>query len=388
MARWYARFDAGSGPLNSTHNLLRIGANSASGALIRDGLIASRSALHADAIEDIASVYRDGSKGTIAPGNLYSSNGSTFVSFSAIYTSSLTNPPAPGVIINADYSIRPTSSILSTDSRIGLSSSNGVGVSYTTFTKATASVSSALAEAQWGTGGGIVRITPYTRPGGNPFRTLHSIWHNDTIDYLAWNDFTPGTASFGAANNGIATNPATVCVGGSSGPYKTLGLGVGAATTAQFLFEIGNLEYPVNSDNDTVGFRCTLTSFSSDAFDLNPAVGPNGNGTYILDLNGGVGNHVLVNPFVIGADASGNGPVSPRTNTSSSWAYTEANKTLTWSIDIPSGSYTMQVNSINFYDETIPTNASSVVSAYLATVNGSLGTCGFNKFVVTAGESS
>jgi hypothetical protein len=203
MARWYARFDSGGyAPFNEANwnsgyaptdliyrEQLRIG-SAFSGDRYRNGLIASRSLLSAEAYDDLTGIYRNGGFGVIAPGDLYSSNTSTFVSFSAVYTSSLTNPPAPGIITPSDYATRPTASVLSTDTRLGAVLSTGVGVTYNAYASASNAVLDTLNACQ--TGDGTAK-TPYTRAGLNPSRTLHSVYHDADIQYYAWDDFTPGT---------------------------------------------------------------------------------------------------------------------------------------------------------------------------------------------------
>ncbi len=74
MARFYAKFDGGSvSALDNVNGAggyftqRRIAATSASGALLRDGLIASRSAVSADVYDDLDSVNRNGNNGTYFP---------------------------------------------------------------------------------------------------------------------------------------------------------------------------------------------------------------------------------------------------------------------------------------------------------------------------------
>ena len=195
MARFYAKFDSGSAGWvtaldNDYFERRRISTTSASAAALRDGLIASRSAVSADVYADLPATYENGALGTIIPGSVVTTDLSTYVSWSNAYTASATTPPAPGIIIPADYRSRPTSSI-AIDSRIGGPTGSG-GVSYTTYNNATTAVNTILSAIQDGAG---VTNSPYTRLGSNSSRTLHSIWHDYDLQYFGWDDFTPGTLS-------------------------------------------------------------------------------------------------------------------------------------------------------------------------------------------------
>lgn len=214
MARFYGRFDSGSGGWATTldsdfFERFRIGADSASGARLRDGLIASRSALSTDAYADIPASYEDGQLGTIVPGDNYSSNGSTFVSWSraggAVFTSSTATSATWGVRIPADYRTRPTASILSTNTLIGGPTAS-VGVNYTTYTNATTAVRAVLDLVQ--NGAGTLRKV-YDRLGNNPSRTLHSIWHDENLQYFAWDDFTPGQPTVNANSTYSPNTPSS-----------------------------------------------------------------------------------------------------------------------------------------------------------------------------------
>lgn len=197
MARFYAKFDSGSagwvsaldttGSSTGFFERRRIALDSASAAPYRDGLIISRSALSTDSMADIPPSYRDGSLGTIVPADLYTTDYATYASWSAVYTSSVNTPP--GVIIPADYRTRPTASILSTNGTIGGATAS-VGVSYIAYASLSLAVRQVLDIIQ---DGGANLNSPYTRLGSNPSRTIHSIWHDQDLQYFGWDDFTPGT---------------------------------------------------------------------------------------------------------------------------------------------------------------------------------------------------
>jgi hypothetical protein len=200
MARFYARFDQGTdatlegtGLTDYFFTKRTISGTSASAALLRDGLIASRSALSADVYEDLPASYENGGLGTIIPSAVITTDSSTYVSWSNAYTASVSNPPAPGIIIPADYRTRPTSSII-VDSRIGGPTGSG-GVSYSVYTAATNAVAAVLNAFSNGQ-------SPLTaiNQGNNSSRTLHSIWHDPSLQYFAYDNFTPGTPQALTAN--------------------------------------------------------------------------------------------------------------------------------------------------------------------------------------------
>ena len=199
MARFYARFDSGSAGWNATfdgftaNNAFKrayIAQGSASAALLRGGLIASRSAVSAAVKADIATTYHNGALGTYFPPDSgpFSTDSATFVSWSNVYTSSV-----DGIIVPADYRTRPTASVLSTmTSLVGeVTPIDSMSISWGLYTSASQAVLTTLQSIVTGSGAGGA-ATPYTRPGNYPARTLHGIWHDVDLQYFAWDDFTPG----------------------------------------------------------------------------------------------------------------------------------------------------------------------------------------------------
>lgn len=204
MARFYAKFDSGSaGWVASLDDVVtstgffdrrRIAASSASAALLRDGLIASRSALSIDIYNELDATNKDGSKGIYFPPDIITSDQSTFISGN-VYTSSFdgiktptTNTYGSGVI---NYSKRPTASIASTQTTLvgPTNPLDSASAAYTTYVNASAAVNVILNSVQDGAG---TVISPLIRTGSVSSRTLHSIWHDPTMSYFAWDDFTPG----------------------------------------------------------------------------------------------------------------------------------------------------------------------------------------------------
>jgi hypothetical protein len=196
MARFYVRFDTRSqADLDSDFFDYRssVGANSASGAQYRSGLISSRSLLSADVYDDLDSVNQNGGLGTYFPPDSgpFSTDTSTFVSWSTAYTSSIQGIAAPATNRYAqaspiNYSLRPTASVLSTNPGVGATTPRDpVKASYQTYISASNAVTTVL--------NAIVGGGPYSRLGTVPARTVHSIWHDPDLTYFAWDDFTPGT---------------------------------------------------------------------------------------------------------------------------------------------------------------------------------------------------
>lgn len=223
MARFYVRFDTKSQAdldgINGNYfdRKSNIGGSSASGAQFRDGLIASRSLLSLDIYEELDEINKDGSKGTYFPPDSgpFSTDSSTFVSWSTAYTSSINGIKTPstnsygeyGVSATINYSLRPTASVLSTNPGVGATTPlDPVKASYNTYISASRAVSASLAAVA---GGG-----PFSRLGNNPSRTVHSIWHDPDLTYFAWDDFTPGQPTEIVVPNAISnhTSPSSSTV--------------------------------------------------------------------------------------------------------------------------------------------------------------------------------
>jgi hypothetical protein len=216
MARFYATFDqtqvsALTEP-NEYFEPCTVLQSSASAALLRDGLISSRSALSANLYTDafgIEAVNRSGAQGTIIPADVITTtvgtSPSVSMSFSAVYTASTSAGGLVGIRIPSDYRNRPTASILSTfDANLlgrPLPIDSGSNRDYNLFLSASNAVSTVLTSIKTGSN---VNRGPYERLGNTPSRTLHSIWHDTNVQYFAWDDFTPGTPS---STSGSLINP-------------------------------------------------------------------------------------------------------------------------------------------------------------------------------------
>jgi len=194
MARFYAKFDHGNvTSLNPDEHGKRfdkyvIAANSASGALLRNGLISSRSILSADAYASINTANQDGALGIIIPSDVIT-RGSPNTTWTNLYTSSVA-----GIVWPSDPRTRPPSaSILSTDvSIIGPSSPADPGqVTDSLYVAAASALNDVISNIRVSSAGAA--SGPNTRLGNSGSYTLLSLFHDHDTQYFAWDDFTPGT---------------------------------------------------------------------------------------------------------------------------------------------------------------------------------------------------
>ena len=193
MARIYAKFDHGSESgleALTTGNFYerRVIATTTSSATLRAGLIASRSALSTAMYAQLDDINKDGSRGVIIPRDIITSGGGN-LSWSNVYTTSIN-----GVVWPSDPRVRPTGSILSTDGNLTAASpvdSGSIQNGY--YDSASAAVNDVVQNNILDQRFSYINCGPYTRLGTNPSRTLHSIWHDHSLTYFAWDDFTPGT---------------------------------------------------------------------------------------------------------------------------------------------------------------------------------------------------
>lgn len=226
MGRFYAKFDSSSwealleqAPSIAgytftryvLHDRLYIANGSASAAPLRDGLIASRSALSADVYAELDSVNQNGAAGIYFPPDLFT--GTTLITASA-YTSSI-----QGIIIppfssgSLGYIIRPTASVVSTQTSLVGPTNPLDSASFlnSTYNAASAAVSTVL-NAITGSVQGTSSKGPYQRLGNSSSRTLHSIWHDASMSLFGWDDFTPGPPVFTGTwptSNGAFYTPVT-----------------------------------------------------------------------------------------------------------------------------------------------------------------------------------
>ena len=204
MARFYAKFDNNKDNSleNSYFNLCGYSGGSGSGALLRDGLISSRSAVSNDVYDDLDNVNLDGSRGIIFPVDASTTPTSTLISWSNAYSASASDPsfikiPTTNVYgsdtFTINYSKRPTGSIVSTQTTLigAVSPEDPIQLNFDVLKSASFAVRTVLGSIKTGSSYTIEQ-TPFSRPGTSASRTLHSVWSDPTMSYFAWDDFTPG----------------------------------------------------------------------------------------------------------------------------------------------------------------------------------------------------
>jgi hypothetical protein len=183
MARFISIL-SGSNPNLAFHDTKTI----SNGTALRAGLIASRSALSADIYAELFPENQSGGKGVFFPADLISTTAVAGQITGSAYTSS-----REGIVTPANYSTRPTASVLSTTSQVVPTNPlNRASASLATYESASVAVSTVL--------NGIQDGGPYGRIGLNPSRTLHTVYHDPDTRFFAWDDFTPGTPASLDAN--------------------------------------------------------------------------------------------------------------------------------------------------------------------------------------------
>lgn len=363
MARFYARFDGGNQSVLDNANATggyftkrRIGFDNTTGSALKAGLIDSRSALSADIYQDLDSANKSGANGTYFPPNSgpFSTDNSSFVSWSSAYTSSFDGIKTPttntyGVADSVNYSKRPTASVLSTSTNIvGISNpADPVGASYTTYVNAGTAVRRVLeaivtSSDEAGLGRGSVS-TPFGRLGNDEARTLFSIWHDPALNYFAWDDFTPGQVQTLTMDIEGLVKP-----GGSTPNYVNPG-GDPVNTDIIIKLSIGTYQYPNDGNLDgTIGLNISIGTSGS----TSPALAT-------LALDGGANG----GPLVIGTYQTGNGPTNPRGGGNSTWTWNNVGNSytgiLTWTIGLTAGEYNLGGDA-KVYDVIVTSSAGAV----------------------------
>lgn len=179
MARFYAHYTnstvSGLEVIDAANCYERKTVNTTDAGTARTSMINTRATLSASFYSSINVGNRNGTLGIVVPANAYTNTGGNF-SGSNLYTNTAAEWPS-------DPRTRPTTQILT-------SNSNAVSPA-DTFTAPTSEYDAARTAVQdYYTA--ITGGSPYARLGTNPWRTLASIWHNHDLEYMAWDDFTPG----------------------------------------------------------------------------------------------------------------------------------------------------------------------------------------------------
>jgi len=233
MARFYAVFDpsttADIGNSPYFYEKRYIGANagassslSASAALLRDGLIASRSALSAEMYAQMDASNKNGAKGIIIPYDVLTTNGSN-LEFSNVYTSSIS-----GVVHPASSLTRPSDTFISSsDPRLYATGDTGA-ILKSYYTNAGSAVTTLLASKIQVAVGNTTNAGPFQRAAcsGKTNQKNTSINYDYDFSYFAWDDFQPGDPTFNfqqqtglirSVNNDITFNFSTNFVSDRSG---------------------------------------------------------------------------------------------------------------------------------------------------------------------------
>jgi len=224
MARFYAVFDPnytnaiGNSP--TFYERRFIGANggnssslSASAALLRDGLIASRSALSSQMYSVMDNSNKDGAKGIIIPYDSITLSGGN-LNFSNVYTSSIA-----GVVYPANPSTRPPDAFISSSDPRLLATGDTGAIMQGYYLSASAAINDLLQNKIQTAIGNTINAGPYTRTpcqaisffGGPTARRNLSIHHDENMDYFAWDDFQPGEPTLNPG--GPYTGPAALSRG-------------------------------------------------------------------------------------------------------------------------------------------------------------------------------
>jgi hypothetical protein len=278
MARWYATFDGSS--VQALQDLLYEQVSISNGSTLRAALISTRAALSAAAYAQINSGNQNGTLGIVVPTDVVTRGGGNY-SWTNLYQNVAAEWPS-------DPRVRPTAQILSTDPASSAVSPTDAGtISDTLYTDAQTALENCFTAM---TGGG-----PRGRIGQNPWRTLASIFHDHGLAYLAWDDFTPGTAQ------GVTIGPST----GFAGSYQ--------ATLAWTDYQFANDENASGAVRVLMGLQGTQ-SYSFDSGWITPPAGKSVTwilsspapvaGTYTLDGNIRIRDAVISDHVGVQANAT------------------------------------------------------------------------------------
>jgi hypothetical protein len=307
MARFYAKFDNNKDNSleNSFFDVCGYSGGSGSGALLRDGLIASRSAVSNDVYDDLDSVNKDGGRGIIFPLDASTTPSSTLISWSNAYSASAADPsfikiPTSNVYgsdtFTINYSKRPTGSISFSQSALigAVDPADPIQLNFDVLKSASYAVRTVLESIKTGSSYNITQ-TPFSRPGTSASRTLHSVWSDPTMSYFAWDDFTPGAPVYSSTivTQNSGPSPGSPCTKpGGVGPYQfTAGLRFYWDGRPQFKNDLNSTTPNIHGDGGRIRIICSFVypgigageeSFAStiDETIFVTGSGPTGNGYY------------------------------------------------------------------------------------------------------------
>jgi hypothetical protein len=186
MARFYAEYTNATVSalevIDSSNSYQRKTVNTTNAGTARTSMISTRSTLSASMYSSIDTVNENGTLGIVVPADAYTNNGTTF-SGANLYTNTVLGTSAAW---QSDPRVRPNTQILISNSTV-VSPADTFSVPTADYNAARTAVQDYYTAV---TGG-----SPYARLGLNPWRTLASIWHDHSLTYFAWDDFTPGRMS-------------------------------------------------------------------------------------------------------------------------------------------------------------------------------------------------
>lgn len=195
MARFYLHFS------NSTVSALEVASAgnryqrlaTTGGAALKTALVNARSALSAAVYAQLNTSSKDGNAGRCIPNDGFSRGGGN-LTWSNIYTNAL-------AAWNADLKVRPTVAITVGGST--LFAADAGSITETLYTDAVTALENALAN---------VGMRTHRTPN-NFWVMMASLFHDSGLDYIGWDDHTPGTPQ--TLSLGVATwsgSPAPVTV--------------------------------------------------------------------------------------------------------------------------------------------------------------------------------
>lgn len=215
MARFYAVFDPDYTLGGATSEKVYIGGVagtkselSASAAVLRNGLLESRSILSNQMYGQMDAANIDGSKGIIIPYDVITRSGGNF-QFSNVYTSSIS-----GVVIPAQYSTRPSDAFISSsDPRLYATGDSG-SILDGYYASASSALNNILVNKIQAAVGNTTNYGPFSAQSvacsGKTIQKLLSIYHDEDLEYFEWNTYYVGNVtalSPGGPFTGINSKP-------------------------------------------------------------------------------------------------------------------------------------------------------------------------------------
>lgn len=368
MARWYAAFGHSSIPTQETDRYANprfIGANSTAGNQLKSDLISARLALSNAVYAQLETANINGALNVTIPRDVITLDGSN-LSWTNLYTTA-------SAAWQSDPSVRlNTREILVSQGNanlVALDPADPGTISRTTYDTATSVLSSIMSEIRQ-TGSLSTGFGPYAVPGLNLSRTIFSIFIPPSIDFVGWDDFTPGQIQGTDAVRPFYMwfdNGSTEIIGGR----VTVNIGLAGTDNVLPYVQVPPANFQFYNDanpNGKIGIRIRIYNSAS---------------TLIAELNLGIADSGAA--LSMGSSTSGNGPTNPRQGGASTWSWDHTTYKLEWSIGLNVGTDYSIESAMVLYDATIPSHVGS--TAFLSLLNNA-GATTYNSgiFDVTAQE--